>query len=418
MLGQIRPPYTAPYIGHMRIALVSDYYLPTLGGVQTVVKAQLEGLRRAGHEATVFAPLALPSQDDAVVALPTSRRFHPDDYPFTWPPRQATALLAREFARRRIEVVHVHSEMFAALTAMRAARSLGLPVVFTVHGRVDVYTVNVLPMPAVSTALLAGLHGRFVSHANIPIPRDRPHTQTVAARRMWRLMVSQANAASHVAVPSAHLAAKLLDLGVTTPITVVPNAIEDSVIADIGNPVVRSREGGEPLRVMWCGRVSPEKRPEVFVDAATRFAPDVTSAVYGDGVSRAKVTAAASGTRVTLHGSVPQRDVLEAMREHHVFVSSSLNFDNQPMVMLEAIASGLPIVYCDPDLAETVPAQGSLLTRTPDADGIGHAIERIRSEKGLLESLSTATIGARDAVSIDAHVAALLKVYSLATSAA
>ena len=408
----------AAYIGHMRIALVSDYYLPTLGGVQTVVKAQLEGLRRAGHEATVFAPLAHPSTDDAVVALPISRHFHPDDYPFTWPPRQATALLVREFVRRRIEVVHVHSEMFAALTAMRAAQSLGLPVVFTVHGRVDVYTVNVLPVPAVSTAVLAGIHGRFVSHANTPIRPDLPHTQTIAARRMWRLMVSQANAANYVAVPSAHLAAKLGALGVSTPITVVPNAIEDSVIESIGSPTVRTRASGEPLRVMWCGRVSPEKRPEVFVDAATWFASDVSSAIYGDGVSRNKVTAAAQGTRVTLHGSVPQREVLDAMRDHHVFVSSSLDFDNQPMVMLEAIASGLPIVYCDPDLTETVPAQGSLLTRTPDADGIRHAIERIRSEEGLLESLSAATIGARAAVSIDAHVAALLHVYALATSAA
>lgn len=395
----------------MRIALVSDYYLPTLGGVQTVVKAQLEGLTRAGHEATVFAPLAAESGSDDVVALPVARRFHPDGYPFTWPPRKAIALLEREFVRRRIEVVHVHSEMFAALAAMRAARTLGLPVVFTVHGRVDVYSVNVLPVPSLSTALLAGLHRRYVSHAHTPIPSDRPHTRTVAARRMWRLMVSQANAATRVAVPSAHLAAKFIDLGVTSPVTVVPNAIEDSVIESLGPPVVRTRREGESLRVMWCGRVSPEKRPGVFVDAATGFAPDVTGDMYGDGVSRTAVKAAVKGTAVTWHGGVPQGEVLAAMGNHHVFVSSSLDFDNQPMVMLEAIAAGLPIVYCDPDLAETVPPLGSILTITPDAAGVAQAIERIRTEPGLLSSLSAATIAWRTAVSIDAHVSALLEVY-------
>ena len=34
----------------VRIALVSDYYLPTLGGVQTVVKAHREALTEAGHD--------------------------------------------------------------------------------------------------------------------------------------------------------------------------------------------------------------------------------------------------------------------------------------------------------------------------------------------------------------------------------
>lgn len=404
----------------MRIALVTDYYVPTLGGVQTVVKAQLEGLKSAGHEATVFAPLARPSAEPDVVALPVSRWFHPDGYPFTWPPRTAQALLAREFVRRGVEVVHVHSEMFAALTAMRAARELGIPVVYTVHGRMDVYAAKVLPVPALSTALLTAIHRRFASHQGVAIPGDRPHTRTIAARRMWRLMVSQANAATHVAVPSAHLAAKLTDLGVTTPISVVSNAIEDSVISAIGEPRVRSRATGEPLRVMWCGRVSPEKRPEVFVAAARSFAPGTTADMYGDGVSRAALKAAASGTRVqvhgaiTLHGAVPQEEVLAAMRDHHVFVSSSFDFDNQPMVMLEAIASGLPIVYCDPDLAETLPPAGSLLAASPDAKGIADAIGRIRDEPDLLESLSEATVAARSAVMIDAHVAALLAVYSAA----
>jgi glycosyltransferase involved in cell wall biosynthesis len=229
-------------------------------------------------------------------------------------------------------------------------------------------------------------------------------------------MVSQSNASTHVAVPSAHLAAKLTDLGVTTPVSVVSNAIEDSVISSIGPAVVRSRAPGDALRVMWCGRVSPEKRPDVFVEAASHFGQDVTADMYGDGVSRATVKAATSGTAVRVHGAVPQDQVLAAMRHHHVFVSSSLDFDNQPMVMLEAIASGLPIIYCDPDLAETLPAHGSLLTATPDAAGIAAAIERIRTEPGLLESLSAATSAARATVSIDAHVAALLEVYTAAAA--
>ncbi|MFZ2482163.1 MAG: glycosyltransferase, partial [Propioniciclava sp.] len=196
----------------MRIALVSDYYLPTLGGVQTVVKAHREALTEAGHEVTVFAPLAEPSTDPGVVALPVSGVFRPDGFPFAWPPAGVEDALRAEFASRRVEVVHVHSEMFAALGGFGAARTLGLPVVQTMHGRVDVYTRHVLPMPALTTVLLAALHGRRLPHGP-PVRGGTPYTRTRLARRMWRLMVSHANAADHVIVPSRHFAAKLLDQG-------------------------------------------------------------------------------------------------------------------------------------------------------------------------------------------------------------
>ena len=40
----------------MRIAMITDYYLPTLGGVQTSVKAQKEALEKLGHSVFVYCP--------------------------------------------------------------------------------------------------------------------------------------------------------------------------------------------------------------------------------------------------------------------------------------------------------------------------------------------------------------------------
>lgn len=151
----------------MRIALVTDYYLPTLGGVQTVVKAHREELISAGHEVTVYCPLHAPSDDAGIVRVPTSRVFRPDGYPFAWPPKAVRQALVDSFRERKIDVVHVHSEMFTSLGAILAARELGLGVVQTMHGRVDQYTQHVLPLPQVTTMLLAFLHRR-----NLRIPHD------------------------------------------------------------------------------------------------------------------------------------------------------------------------------------------------------------------------------------------------------
>ena len=382
----------------MRIALVTDYYLPTLGGVQTAVRALAESLRDAGHEAVVFCPLAGPSTDPGVVALPVSGVFRPDGYPFAWSPGRLRAVLRREFAERRIEVVHTHSEMFAALGGLRAAHDLGIPVVHTMHGRIDVYTRNVLPVPAVTTVLLAWLHGRQVSAAGIRVAADTPYTATRTGRRMWRVMLAQSRASAHVVVPSAHFAAKLVDRGVRTPVTVLTNGIESSVLEAIDAAEVRTLRPDEPLRIVWVGRLSPEKRPDVLVRAAQSFGDRVQVDVYGDGVARSALARAARGAPVTLHGSAPHQDVLAAMRSAHLLVSSSFDFDNQPMVMLEAIATGLPVLHCDPDLAEVVPPAGGFLAPTPDASGLVAEVRRLRATPGAITRASEAMLAARDRV--------------------
>ena len=425
----------------MRIAIVTDYYLPTLGGVQTAVKAQKEALTAAGHEVTVFCPLASPSADPSVVALPVSKMFRPDGYPFTWTPERAIALMEREFAARGVQVVHTHSEMFAALAGIRAAQSLGIPLVHTMHGRIDVYTAHVLPLPALTVPLLAALHGRHVSHRGIAVASDAHYTRTRTARLMWRLMVAQARAVDHVIVPSEHFRAKLAAQGVTTPMTVLSNGLEDSVRERIGTPGVR--EPHDPLRLLWVGRLSPEKRPEVFVDAVARLGDAVRGDMYGDGIARAateravaklersarrpaqigvsadprssepeaheRMNAAAAG-QVTLHGAVPQHEVLAAMRDADLLVSTSYDFDNQPMVMLEAIASGLPILYCDPDLAEIVPPGGGFCTPTPDAEGVAATVRTLLANPDRLRAAGAALVTSGTAVAQRAD--GLLKVYA------
>lgn len=401
----------------MRIAMVTDYYLPTLGGVQTVVKAHKEALEADGHTVRIFAPLAMSSTDPTVIRLPTATRFAPDGYPFTWPPQEAADALHASFLAERIEVVHVHTEMFAALGAFEAARALGIPVVQTMHGRIDVYTRSVLPLPSVSTGLLAALHRRRLPHQPLAShARSAPYARTRTARRMWRLMVSQANAAAQVIVPSAHFARKLQAQGVRTPVTVLSNGLEETILDAVGAPILRTVTPGDDLRVIWCGRLSPEKRPDVFLDAVSRT-PGIVAHVYGDGVARAAITRRAARLgpgRVVVHGAVPQTEVLAAMNACHVLVSSSLDFDNQPMVILEAIASGLPVIVADPDLAETLPPDGGVVSPTSDADGLASVLAALRDDPTQVERMSGAAIAHRERVAQATHRDALIAVYRAA----
>ena len=383
----------------MHIAMVTDYYLPTLGGVQTAIKSAKESLTFLGHDVTIFCPLAAPSTDPFVCDLPTSARFRPDGFPFTWPPKAAAERLLEEFTAREVDVVHVHSEGFAALAGITAAKALGLPLVQTMHGRIDVYTAKVIPFPAVSTPLPATLHRRYVRHGAEPLHKSEPYLRTAVARRMWRMMINQANAADVVIVPSTHFANKLLHQGVTSPINVVSNALEPSVLATIARsaaatPPVPTAPQSAELRLMWCGRVSPEKRPDIFVRAIAAAGDSVSGSIYGDGVATTKIRTliAALGVehRVTMCGAVSQREVLEAMRSHDAFVSSSYDFDNQPMVILEAVACGLPVLLSDPDLAERLPDGSYMVAASASSTALGETFRALARDPGVLQAMREA----------------------------
>lgn len=113
-------------------------------------------------------------------------------------------------------------------------------------------------------------------------------------------------------------------------------------------------------------------------------------------------------------GPVSQQEVLDAMRASHLLVSSSYDFDNQPMVMLEAAASGLPVLFCDPDLGEVEPPGGGFLADTPDAAGISALVAKIRREPHLITAASAAMIRGR--AQIEQRVDPIIAVYESAMS--
>jgi 1,2-diacylglycerol 3-alpha-glucosyltransferase len=97
------------------------------------------------------------------------------------------------------------------------------------------------------------------------------------------------------------------------------------------------------------------------------------------------------------------------MRSAHALISSSWDFDNQPMVVLEAAATGLPVVHCDPDLAEVVPEGGGFVTPTPDAAGLVATVARLRREPALLTAASEALLRSGSVVGLSAEP--VLEVY-------
>ena len=80
------------------------------------------------------------------------------------------------------------------------------------------------------------------------------------------------------------------------------------------------------------------------------------------------------------------------MKQADVFTLPSYRFDNQPMVFLEAIASGLPVVYCDDNLTEGLTPENALLTPGIEAEDFAAAFNDLLADISRLASMRQSSL--------------------------
>ena len=157
----------------------------------------------------------------------------------------------------------------------------------------------------------------------------------------------------------------------------------DSVLFSPEGPSVRQELAvGDAPVVLCVSRLVPIKNVALFVDAmavARHRWPNLHAVVVGDGPLGPAVTqrAAALGMSgaIRFAGYVAQHDLPRWYRAADLFVLSS-DFDNSPNVVLEAMASGLPVVATDVGgVGEFVDAPGGgALVPKGDASALGSEI--------------------------------------------
>ncbi|WP_345498330.1 cytochrome P450 [Nocardia callitridis] len=412
----------------MHIAIFMDYHPTTLGGVQTAVAALCRGIERAGHRVTLFvAPLAgrAPADDSPNVVTLEPISSVVNGFPVVLPSKRNAALIDAAFAERGpVDVVHTQTTYGVAIAGMRAARRHGLPLVHTAQSRDDTFIENNSPAPYFAALAMRSLHGRFVSHDG-QMPHRPQEVESRAARHAWRTMVAQAQVADHVITPTRHFADLMLAHGLTKPLHVVSNGVDDDLLDALARtastaPTVFAQPDAR-LRLVWSGRMSADKRVLEAIDAVRRVENCVLE-VYGEGelhdVAQRLVDEYRCGDRIRLHGRVSQAEVLAAMATADALLLSSASSDTQSMVLLEAVAVGLPVVYCDPALGETVPTGGGVRTADASPEAIAATLADLAADPAARSAMRAALDAHRDSVRQSRQVEAAVAVYRKAVDEA
>lgn len=109
----------------------------------------------------------------------------------------------------------------------------------------------------------------------------------------------------------------------------------------------------ERSTILWVGRISPEKRPEWFLDIAEAM-PDQTFDLVGapnnqSEYSQSILSKAERLRNVRVLGRVPYSEMSSVYASARILCSTS-KYEGFPNVFLEAWGSGIPVVAtCDPD---------------------------------------------------------------------
>jgi glycosyltransferase involved in cell wall biosynthesis len=151
--------------------------------------------------------------------------------------------------------------------------------------------------------------------------------------------------------------------------------------------------GPDEFVVLAVGRLSPEKAHVDLINAVGRLVdryPGLRLLIAGDGQERAaleeRVVALGTSERIRLLGHV--EDPRELYRAADLFVLPS-RFEGTPLAMLEAMASGLPVVTTRFGGAEEIIEQGhdGVLVAPGDPSGLAETIERLMDDRAGLTAM-------------------------------
>ena len=368
----------------MHIVFFGDQHLESLGGAQVSMRLQRWFLERAGHTVTAVAPKMHAGHrpaDAGYLDLPSIPITLDREYSMSWPGRRTDRFLDRAFTTRpSVDLVHVQADFWGAFIGHRFAHRHGIPVVHTMHNRVDVGMAAVTPLHKPALAVLNLWRRQSM----------RGIGEVVSGSDGWAFLRGIAQGSSAVTAPSGHFARRLEQHDVFPDVDVVWNGIDDELLA----ATLASREPRTDRRprFVWIGRMSPEKRLLPFLEAVVESQVDADIEVIGGGgqLRAAEKIARGHGASrghagIRFVGRLPYAETLARVAAADAVVQTSIGFETQGMTPFEAATLGTPTIISDPDIAGEL--RGGLWS-VPDASvaalaqTLTHAASDIRTGTG------------------------------------
>ena len=343
----------------MRVALVCPYAWDRFGGVQSHVRSLAGALQERGHEVLVLAPHSVPDAPPepgvAFVGKAVPVPANGSVAALSFGPGVASGA-RRALAAFEPDVLHLHEPLIPSLSFL-ALRSSDVPAVGTFHAAAE---------GSLGYGMARGALG----------PMMRKLAVRTVVSDSARALVSRYFPGDYV---------------------LTPNGIDTSAFA-----------GAEPRRhapgrtVVFFSRLERRKGLEVLVRAVAELRDeDVTLVVAGAGPEERRVKALAErlGVDALWLGRIADADVAPLYRGAGVYCAPALGGESFGIVLVEAMASGAPVVCSDLPGFRAVAAGAAALVPPGDPDALAQTLRRVLGDPA--ESARMTVAGAQVAARFD-----------------
>lgn len=309
----------------MEIAMLTNNYLPFIGGVPISIERLSGGLKELGHEVTIFAPQYEKEEENPEVFRYHSFPLHLKNgmvipNVFDW-------RIERQFAAGYFDVIHVHQPMGIGNVAVHLSRKYEIPLVFTYHTQYEEY-----------------LHYLKLSIS----VRER------CRKKIPEYMDYFMKQCDLVFAPSEDIKKYLDRRSTGAEIRVLPTGLSAQAFTE-------EKETGEKIRAEYQGdakyllctvsRIEKEKNLYFLVDSMVslkqRMGEKFRLMIVGDGGEKKAleryVKSRGMEKSIIFTGTVCNDKVAGYLSASDAFIFASKS-ETQGIVLLEAMAAGLPVV--------------------------------------------------------------------------
>lgn len=383
----------------MKIAIASDIYYPMTNGVAVFAHNLALGLARKGHEVMVICPSFdgkyHETNDNGVRTVHlTSKRFpfYPDQINEVPEKREVLGIklprtryehgiwwsvkpyreIKRVLDTFKPDVVHLQTAETIAIATIRYVRRRNIPLVSTGHAYPDNVTSQfgfLKPVKKPVDALLKTYMASFLKHSEYA---------TVPTEMAISGLLPENRKRFKVPVEALSNGVDLAQFKPGKPDTKILNKY--------------NIKPGIP-RVLYVGRVDPEKSISKVVEAFAKALPEVLKAellIVGDGIDKINLEEQVKELGISQNVKFPGRilppDLVEIYKVGSVFATAS-ETETQGIVLIEAAAMGLPLIAVNAGAVSEICQnnQNGILCQPGNVDEMAEAMKKFLTDSRLRE---------------------------------
>jgi glycosyltransferase involved in cell wall biosynthesis len=361
-----------PWLGRqLKVAMFTNNYLPFIGGVPISIERLRCGLEKLKDTVLIVAPRYKNKREKEknVIRMPSIFSFgEKSEFRFA---NIFSSAVRKKVKAFKPDIIHVHHPFWIGSLGVYMARRLKVPAVYTYHTRLEHYSHFVF--------LPGSLFRNIIAHFLV--------------RRF-------ANKCDAVIVPTDSTEEYLRMIGVTAPTYVQPTGIEYDRFQHVEPTEVeklkkRLKIKGETVFVS-VSRLSNEKNIDFMIDALAELKKATDKPfrllIVGDGHQKqrlqTKIDELGLKQTIQLVGSVAPEKMANWYQLGDAFLFASQS-ETQGMVILEAMAAGLPVVAVRSSGIDDVVEDGFNGYKTPARQAVWlERVERLLNDEELLGQLS------------------------------